>query len=109
MPSISCLVKGIKFYDGIGGFSSFDNVMLVREPSNPFDINSVLVILASKNREVLGHLERSVAAGIAELMDNFKFQVKIVGYVKMCDKKLLKALFSLHQLQYLHFWKNNFL
>ena len=51
--AISCLVKGIKFYDGIGIFSSFDNVILVREPNNPFDTNSVLVILAFNNREVL--------------------------------------------------------
>ena len=81
LASVSCLVKGIKFYDGIGSFSSFDNVVLIREPSNPFDINSVLVILATENREVLGHLERLVAVGIAELMDNFKSQVKVVGYV----------------------------
>ena len=80
LASISCLVKGIKFYDGVGIFSSFDNVILVREPNNPFDTNSVLVILASNNHEVLGHLERSIAAGIAELMDKFKSQVKIVGY-----------------------------
>ena len=80
LASISCSVKGIKFYDGIGIFSSFDNVILVREPNNPFDTNSVLVILTSNNREVLGHLERSIAAGIAELMDKFKSQVKIVGY-----------------------------
>ena len=81
LASVSCLVKGIKFYDGIGSFRSFDNVILVREPSNLFDRNSVLVVLATKNREVLGHLEHSVAAGIAELMDNFKFQLKVVGYV----------------------------
>ena len=56
------------------------NVIFVQEPSNLFYTNSILVILASKNREVLGHLERSVAAGIAELMDKFKSQVKIVGY-----------------------------
>ena len=66
------------FYHGIGSFSTFDNLLFIREPSNPFDINSVLVILATKNREVLGHLERSVAAGIAELMDNYKFKVKVV-------------------------------
>ena len=59
---------------------SFDNIIFVREPSNLFDTKSILVILASKNREVLGHLERSVATGIAELMDKFRSQVKIVGY-----------------------------
>ena len=68
--------ESIKFFDGVGIFSSFDNVILVREPNNPFDTNSVLVILASNNHEVLGHLERSIAAGIAELMDKFKSQVK---------------------------------
>ena len=72
LASINCLVKGIKFYDGIGSFSYFDNVIFVPEPSNLFDTSSILVILASKNREVLGHLERSVAAGIAELMEKFK-------------------------------------
>ena len=84
LASISCLVKGIKFYDGIKGFSSFDNVRFVREPCNPFDENSILVILATKRHEVLGHLERSIAAGIAELMDNFKFQVKITVYAWDC-------------------------
>ena len=72
-------MKGIKFYNGINSFRSFDDVFLVQEPSNPHDINSVLVILTNKNHEVLGHLERSIAAGIAELMDNFKYPVKIVG------------------------------
>ena len=33
------------------------NVMLIRELSRPFDIISVLVILATENHEVLGHLE----------------------------------------------------
>ena len=83
LASISCLVKGIKFYNGIDSSSSFDNVMLVREANSPYDKNSVLAILANKNREVLAHLERSVAAGVAELMDNFKCQVKVVGYVEL--------------------------
>ena len=78
LVSISCLVKGVKFYEGQRSFSSFDNVILVREPSNPFDTNSVLVKLAN-NLDVLGHLERSVAA---ELMDKFEYQVKIIGYVE---------------------------
>ena len=66
LASVSCIVKGIKFYGGINSFSSFDDVRFVRE-NNPFDKNSILVTLGTrKNHQVLGHLERSVAAGIAE-------------------------------------------
>ena len=43
LASISCVVKGIKFYDGIKSFASFDDVFFVREYDNPFDKNSVLV------------------------------------------------------------------
>ena len=83
----NCVLRG-KFHlallnEGGGGVAykmEKPNVIFVQEPSNLFDTNSILVILASKNREVLGHLEHSVAAGIAELMDKFKSQVKIVGY-----------------------------
>ena len=100
LASISCSVKGIKFYDG--SFSSFNNVLLVREPSNPCDKNSVLVILADKNCEILGHLEGSVAAGIAELMDSFKNQVKVVGYVESVTWKGNNYFV----LQYLHLWKS---
>ena len=59
LASISCLVKGV----------------------NPFDTNSVLVKL-TQNLDVLGHLECAVAAGIAEVMDKFEYQVKVVGYVE---------------------------
>ena len=44
----------VKFYNGIGSFSSFDNVALIREPSNPHDKNSVLVIIANKNSRAFG-------------------------------------------------------
>ena len=87
------------FYEGVGIFSPFDNVLLVREPNNPFDTNSVLVILASNNHEVLGHLERSIAAGIAELMDKFKSQVKIVGYAEVSLMIIIISLFS-YYIQY---------
>ena len=64
LASVSCIVKGIKFYSGINSFSSFDDVRFVHE-------NSMLVTLGTrKNHEVLGHLERSVPASIAELMVN---------------------------------------
>ena len=48
-------------------------ILIIREPRNRHD--KKFSVLAVKNCEILGHLEKSVAAGIAELIDSFKSQV----------------------------------
>lgn len=65
-------VRGIKFYDGYEELLSsngFLHVRLVKEPNNPHDCNAVLVV-ALKSGRIIGHLERSVAAPVSQLMEN---------------------------------------
>ena len=44
-----------------------DEIFLVREPSNPYDENAILVV--SRKRGDIGHIPRELAAQIAPLMD----------------------------------------
>ena len=67
LVSIEALVRGIKFYSGVKDLGTFVHVTFAREYTNTNDRNSVLVYLKS-NREFFGHLDRSVAAGVAEIM-----------------------------------------
>ena len=64
-------VRGIKFYpigyDELMCSRGFLHVRLIQEPDNPYDPNSILVV-ALKSGETIGHLERTVAAPVSELL-----------------------------------------
>ena len=61
-------VAGIKFYRGIQHLRPLTLVKLQREPNNPFDCNSILVVIAETG-EKLGHLHKKAAAALVHLID----------------------------------------
>ncbi|WVW84111.1 hypothetical protein I302_106140 [Kwoniella bestiolae CBS 10118] len=58
-------VVGVQYYRGLVGRGEY--VMLRRQPENQYDSNAVQVINASGSQ--VGHIPRTVAARLAELMD----------------------------------------
>ena len=63
---------GIKFYDGLSHLQPLQAVKLERDYSRSQDPNSIWVKLTVLNRTVvLGHLEKTIAAALAPLMDEF--------------------------------------
>lgn len=65
--SFDTLVARIKFYRGIQNLRPLTWVKLQRE-HNPFDCNSILVVIAETG-EKLGHLHKKAAAALVCLMD----------------------------------------
>ncbi|KAF8638068.1 hypothetical protein AX16_010700 [Volvariella volvacea WC 439] len=59
-------VVGIQYYDGMVGPD--EEVILVREPSNPYDRNAIQV--KNIGQIQVGHLPRNVVAKLAPLMDS---------------------------------------
>ena len=66
--SVTTNVMGVRFYKGIEKLQTMQNVRLRREHGNPHDPHSVLVVL--KSGEELGHLDSTVAAVLAPVMDS---------------------------------------
>lgn len=58
-------VVGVRFYDGYA--SAGEQVLLRREPGNPYDTNAIRVDNASQTQ--IGHIPRRVAAKLAPFMD----------------------------------------
>ncbi|KAG5635503.1 hypothetical protein H0H81_011022 [Sphagnurus paluster] len=58
-------VVGIQYYKGLVGPG--EEVMLIREPQNPYDKNAIQVKNVSQTQ--VGHLPKAVAAKLASLMD----------------------------------------
>ena len=61
-------VAGIKFYSGFESLRPLTRVKLQREPENPIDPNSI-VVMSAKNGEGIGHLEKKAAAALTCLID----------------------------------------
>ena len=80
LVSVEALVRGIKFYSGVKDLGTFVHVTFAREYANTNDHESVLVYIKS-SKDILGHLERSVAAGVAKIMDANFPELIIKGYV----------------------------
>ena len=88
LVSVDALVRGIKFYSGVKYLRAFVDVTFAREYVKSKNLNSVLVYKKS-NREILRHLDRSVAAVVAA---NFS-ELIIKGYALCSYTKKFVCVF----------------
>ena len=64
--SMNTKIVGCRYYNGY--ITSGESVLLIREPSNPYDSNAIRVDNVRSER--IGHIPRQVAAKLAPLLDS---------------------------------------
>ena len=105
--SLEAVVRGIKFYNGIQELRTFVHVGFSREITNSYTTKSVLVHI-KKSNEILGHLERTIAAPIADIMDEKFPELIIKGSVSVCMGDVFLSIYLILKLQDLYFRKRVF-
>ena len=109
LVSFTADIRGIKFYPGhtdLIASGGFLNVDLVREKDNPHDANSILVVTRVHSPKILGHLEKAVAAAVAQIIDRKLPNTRLKRYNNSSVIKTLNQAFCIHvlPLQYLCIW-----
>ena len=102
---LEAVVRGIKFYNGIQELRTFVHVGFSREITNSYTTKSVLVHI-KKSNEILGHLERTIAAPIADIMDEKFPELIIKGSVSVCMGDVFLSIYLILKLQDLYFRKS---
>lgn len=85
-------VVGVRFYNGYA--SAGEQVMLRREPGNPYDSNAIRVDNIAANQ--IGHIPRRVAAKLAPLMDRSSLHVEgeLAGEIGSFEVPIVMRMFG---------------
>ena len=74
--SYECNITGIMFYGSYKSLHSLMRVQLVREKSNLYDRNAIMVVAAGQQ---LGYIQRSKACHLAPVMDKYDGALVFIG------------------------------